>query len=76
MQSHEVFAITALMSLGIGAYIVFRVPQLLVRSLMWLANNTLYRVRVGPEAQRANADKLRDSLRAKFGLNGNVVTQP
>lgn len=37
---------------------------------------TLYRVRVGPEAQRANADKLRDTLRAKFGLNGNVVTQP
>jgi DedD protein len=37
---------------------------------------TLYRVRVGPEAQRANADRLRESLRAKFGLNGNVVTQP
>lgn len=38
--------------------------------------STLYRVRVGPEAQRADADKLRDALRARFGLNGNVVTQP
>jgi DedD protein len=38
--------------------------------------STLYRVRVGPEAQRADADKLRDALRARFDLNGNVVTQP
>jgi cell division septation protein DedD len=39
-------------------------------------DGTFYRVRVGPEAQRANAEKLRESLRAKFGLVGNVVTQP
>ena len=37
---------------------------------------TLYRVRVGPEAQRANAEKLRESLRQRYGLAGNVVTQP
>ncbi|MFM1920314.1 MAG: hypothetical protein RLZZ303_1948 [Candidatus Hydrogenedentota bacterium] len=46
MRSHEVFAITALMSLGIGFYIVLRIPHLLVRAVMWLANNTLYRTRV------------------------------
>jgi acyl-[acyl-carrier-protein]-phospholipid O-acyltransferase/long-chain-fatty-acid--[acyl-carrier-protein] ligase len=46
VTSHSVFAITAALSLGIGLYIVLRVPQLLIRSLMWVANNTLYRVRV------------------------------
>lgn len=46
ITSHGVFAITALMSLGIGAYIVLRIPQLLVRTLMWVVNNTLYRVKV------------------------------
>ena len=37
---------------------------------------TLYRVRVGPEAQRANAEKLRDALKARFQLDGLVVTHP
>ncbi len=37
---------------------------------------TLYRVRVGPEAVRANADKLRDALKAKFGGDAIVVSHP
>jgi acyl-[acyl-carrier-protein]-phospholipid O-acyltransferase/long-chain-fatty-acid--[acyl-carrier-protein] ligase len=45
MQSHEVFLITALLSLGMGAYIVLRVPHLIVRTVLWVLGNTLYRVR-------------------------------
>jgi DedD protein len=37
---------------------------------------TLYRVRVGPEIQRANAERLRDTLKARFGLDGQVVAHP
>lgn len=40
------------------------------------ANGTMYRVRVGPEAVRANAEKLRDSLKARFRVDGLVVTHP
>ena len=40
------------------------------------ADGTLYRVRVGPEALRANAEKLRDALKSRFKLDGLVVTQP
>jgi DedD protein len=40
------------------------------------AGGTLYRVRVGPEIQRANADRLRDSLKARFALDGQVVAHP
>lgn len=36
----------------------------------------LYRVRVGPEAERGNAEKLRDAIKARFNLNGNVVRHP
>ena len=35
----------------------------------------LWRVRVGPEADRAGAEKARDQLKSKLALNGNVVTQ-
>ena len=35
----------------------------------------LWRVRVGPEADRAGAEKARDQLKTKLALNGNVVTQ-
>lgn len=35
----------------------------------------LWRVRVGPEADRGNAEKARDQLKAKLALNGTVVTQ-
>jgi DedD protein len=37
---------------------------------------TLYRVRVGPEAQRTNAERLREGIRARFGLDGRVVAHP
>jgi cell division septation protein DedD len=37
---------------------------------------TLYRVRVGPEADRDGADRLRAEVSAKFGLNGIVVAYP
>lgn len=40
------------------------------------AGGTLYRVRVGPEIQRANAERLRDSLKARFALDGQVVAHP
>lgn len=36
----------------------------------------LFRVRVGPEAERTNAEKLRDAIKARFNLNGNVVRHP
>jgi cell division septation protein DedD len=39
-------------------------------------SGTLYRVRVGPEIQRANAERLRDSLKARFALDGQVVAHP
>lgn len=37
---------------------------------------TLYRVRVGPEIRRADADRLRDALKARLGLDGQVVAHP
>ena len=37
---------------------------------------TLYRVRVGPEATKASAQKLADSVKARFALQGIVVTHP
>lgn len=35
----------------------------------------LWRVRVGPEVVRANAERLRDQLKQKLALNGTIVTQ-
>jgi cell division septation protein DedD len=37
---------------------------------------TLYRVRIGPEADRDGADRLRAEVSAKFGLSGIVVAYP
>jgi DedD protein len=37
---------------------------------------TLYRVRVGPEIRRADAERLRDTLKARFDLAGQVVAHP
>lgn len=36
----------------------------------------LWRVRAGPETDRANAEKLRDRIRDKLRFNGVIVTQP
>ncbi|GAP65720.1 sporulation domain protein [Mizugakiibacter sediminis] len=36
----------------------------------------LWRVRVGPQAQRGGAETLRDQIAAKVGIKGIVVTQP
>ena len=40
------------------------------------AEQALWRVRAGPEADRSNADKLRASIKQKLQLDGIVVTQP
>jgi DedD protein len=40
------------------------------------AKGTLYRVRVGPTAERAGADKLRAELKEKMKLDGTVVQEP
>ncbi|MEO7012844.1 MAG: SPOR domain-containing protein [Dokdonella sp.] len=37
---------------------------------------TLWRVRVGPEVDRPNAEKLRDRVKEKLKLEGMIVTQP
>jgi cell division septation protein DedD len=39
-------------------------------------SGTLFRVRIGPEADRDGADHLRTELSAKLGLNGMVVAYP
>jgi DedD protein len=39
-------------------------------------SGTLHRVRVGPETQRTNAERLREAIRARFGLDGRVVAHP
>ena len=40
------------------------------------AGGTFWRVRVGPELQRANADKLKGEVKTKLGIDGNVVPHP
>lgn len=37
---------------------------------------TLWRVRVGPELQRANADKRKGEIKTRLGIDGNVVPHP
>lgn len=37
---------------------------------------TLWRVRAGPQTQRADAERVRDQIKAKFSLDGNVVAVP
>lgn len=39
-------------------------------------SKTLWRVRAGPEVERANAEKLRDRIKEKLKLDGLIVTQP
>ena len=36
----------------------------------------LWRVRAGPQTQRADAERLRDQIKGKFGIDGNVVRVP
>jgi len=36
----------------------------------------LWRVRAGPQTQRADAMRVRDQIKAKLGVDGNVVTAP
>lgn len=40
------------------------------------AENTVWRVRVGPEADRASADRLRRALHKRMGLEGMIVAHP
>lgn len=40
------------------------------------ASGIFWRVRVGPELQRANADRLKGEVKAKLGIDGNVVPHP
>jgi DedD protein len=37
---------------------------------------TLWRVRVGPETARADAERLRDALKARLAIDGQVVVHP
>ncbi|HEY0199393.1 MAG TPA: SPOR domain-containing protein [Rhodanobacter sp.] len=37
---------------------------------------TLWRVRAGPQTQRADAQRVRDQVKAKMGIDGNVVSVP
>jgi cell division septation protein DedD len=36
----------------------------------------LWRVRAGPQTQRADAERLRDQIKTRLGLAGNIVTVP
>lgn len=36
----------------------------------------LWRVRAGPQTQRVDAERLRDQIKAKMGISGNVVSVP
>jgi DedD protein len=36
----------------------------------------LWRVRAGPQTQRADADRIRDQIKAKLGIAGNIVSVP
>ncbi len=37
---------------------------------------TLWRVRAGPQTQRADAQRVHEQIKAKFGIDGNVVSVP
>ena len=37
---------------------------------------TLWRVRAGPQTQRADAERVHNQIKAKLGINGNVVSVP
>jgi cell division septation protein DedD len=37
---------------------------------------TLWRVRAGPQTQRADAQRVHDQIKAKLGMDGNVVSVP
>ena len=37
---------------------------------------TLWRVRAGPQTQRADAQRIHDQIKAKLGMDGNVVSVP
>ncbi|MDX1519148.1 MAG: SPOR domain-containing protein [Gammaproteobacteria bacterium] len=39
-------------------------------------NNVIYRVRVGPELRRSNAENLRDEIKDKLGVDGILVRYP
>jgi len=47
-----------------------------VDSIASSAGAKLFRVRAGPQTQRDDALKVRDQLKAKLGVDGNVVTVP
>jgi DedD protein len=36
----------------------------------------LWRVRAGPQTQRADAERIRDQIKAKLGVAGNIVPVP
>ncbi len=41
-----------------------------------VGGKTLWRVRAGPQTQRADAERVRDQIKSKLGLAGNVVSVP
>jgi cell division septation protein DedD len=40
------------------------------------SGKTLWRVRAGPQTQRADAQRLHDQIKARLGIDGNVVSVP
>jgi DedD protein len=40
------------------------------------AGKQLWRVRAGPQTQRADALRVHDQIKAKLGIDGNVVSVP
>lgn len=41
-----------------------------------VAGSKLWRVRAGPQTQRSDAERVRDQIKSKLGLAGNVVSVP
>jgi cell division septation protein DedD len=41
---------------------------------VYAGGKRLWRVRAGPQTQRSDAVSLRDQIKAKLGLDGNVVS--
>ena len=46
LSSYHIFMISALMSVGMCGYLIYRLPHLLLRSGMWILTNTVYRIRI------------------------------
>ncbi|MFP4500152.1 MAG: MFS transporter [Candidatus Hydrogenedentota bacterium] len=46
LTSYHIFMVSALMSVAMCIYLIYMLPQVLLRAWMWILTNTLYRIRV------------------------------